>query len=139
MGAYSGTPYSAAEINTVKNFLSLGGTLGIVAEPVSEPYFSSINQFLNDLGTSFSLVGSHTLDSGSATVLPTILTAGVSDYFINTFNEISGGTAAIQLNGRTVVAFESTLPNHVPEPSIIFLLSIGVLGLGLGFVQRKHA
>ncbi len=125
--------YDAGEIAAISDFLSVGGSVGVVWEPCCGGDEAAATAFLAAIGSSIEF-GSHA--SGGATViLDTFLTAGVSEYLPNTFSRLTGGTAAVQQGGLTAVAFETV--NSVPEPAALFTLCMGIAAIAAR--RRKTA
>lgn len=58
------------------------------------------------------------------------LTEGVSAYTLGAAHPLTGGTAAIQDQGYTIVAFEIFQAVQVPEAATLALFVIGLAGPG---------
>ena len=69
--------------------------------------------------------------------MDTPITAGVSDFTLGASNTLSGGTAAIQDQGFTVVAYEVSPTTAVPIPAAVWLFGSALAGLG--WFKRKAA
>ena len=134
------SPYDTSEQSVIKNFLDGGGNVALIGEATTTQTAISYNQLLLSLGSSISYNGSflccgnyHSAD----TILDTPITAGVSDFTLGASNTLSGGTAAIQDQGFTVVAYEVSPTTAVPIPAAVWLFGSALAGLG--WFKRKAA
>jgi len=106
--------YTPAEELVIRDFLLTGGNVVMAADTHFNYYnIGSWNDFLNTIGSSIQYVlsdrcceGRHFVD----TILATPLTEGVDEFSISLANGLTGGTAVIQDQGYTVVAYETIAP-----------------------------
>ncbi len=138
VGYQQSSPYSAWEISAIQSFLSGTGDVVLIAEPDedSPALLTSINRLLAGIGSSISLgdlccFSLHDAD----TILTTPLTDGVSAFSLGKAHALSGGTAAIQDQEYTVVAFESVQAVPIPPAAFLFGTALGIFG----YIGRRNA
>jgi len=133
--------YLASELSAMSSFLTGGGSIFFLGENGGfDVYNSIINDSLLGLGSSMSILLGTTFDGGfhlatGSQIATDPLTAGVTEFSYAAPNEVSinGGTSLFfGTQGQAFVSYESA---SVPEPSIIALLSLGLVGIG--FARRK--
>ena len=133
--------YMASEISAMSSFLTGGGSIFFIGE---NGFFDTNNLIINnallDLGSSMSILLGTTFDNGfhlatGSQIATDSLTAGVTEFSYAAPNEVSvnGGTSLFYgTQGQAFVSYESA---SVPEPSVMALLSLGLVGIG--FARRK--
>ena len=133
--------YMVSEISAMSSFLTGGGSIFFIGDNGSVDVNNSIiNDALLDLGSSMSILLGTTFDGGfhlatGSQIATDPLTAGVTEFSYAAPNEVSinGGTSLFfGTQGEAFVSYESA---SVPEPSIMVLLSLGLVGIG--FARRK--
>lgn len=135
---FTTNPYSSSEVDAISAFLANGGTLGVIGEVTDSLSAGLLNGFLADLGSSIMVDifrccgGLHDAD----TILTTSLTSGVTSFRLGAANPLTGGTAAIQDQGFTVVAFEE-ISVQIPEPGTLAIFGLGLLGMGMRRRRRR--
>ena len=129
--------FTVDEVASLDNLLSGGGTVFFLGDHAGSVTTNEIiNDLLLDLGSSISILSDTTFDSGVWTTATGIqiaanpLTAGVPTFTYNTPSQLNGGTNLFLGSELQpfVVAEEVA---SVPEPTTIFLLVIGLFGIGI--------
>ncbi|MEM9010044.1 MAG: hypothetical protein AAGE18_02375 [Pseudomonadota bacterium] len=151
IGFRRSNPYSASEIAAAADFLANGGTIGLIAEltPSSAADLAGLNALLAGLNSTIRYETAARRSGGrqfADTIMPTTLTAGVTQFSIGAANPLSAGNrglVAVQNRNYTFAAFEpvsaGTPISVVPLPAGLPLALSAFALLGLLSLRRRRA
>ncbi|MBT8343056.1 MAG: PEP-CTERM sorting domain-containing protein [Desulfatitalea sp.] len=138
-GMYGGE-FTASELIALDSFVDSGGTVFFMGDYNYSPV--GINNALAYLGSSMMLYGPIS-DTGNnnatgSSIASDPFTTGVSSFTYGATNGVSGGTSLFfDRADRPFLAYDGG-PSAVPEPSTMFLLGTGLVGLvGIGRKKRQ--
>jgi hypothetical protein len=148
IGFHQLTIYDESETLAITQFLRNGGNVMLIAETHNEGFIPDnsrtphYNALLRDIGSSISFESNVRCCGGGIAdiILPTIITAGVSNFGKAGANNLLGGNAAIRDTNFgygpvfTIAAYE-IIPSAVPIPSAAWLFG-SALGL-MGVMRRR--
>ena len=122
-----------AEIASLNSFIAGGGSVMFMGEYTYS--FDGINAALMGIGSGMALNGPN-IDIGDhyAGIAVDPLTSGVGQYRYGATYGVDGGTALFfDSQQRSILSYEAV---NVPEASTLFLLGVGLLGIG--FARRRR-
>ncbi|WP_252732172.1 PEP-CTERM sorting domain-containing protein [Paraglaciecola arctica] len=129
-------PLSTQEAAAVLSFINAGNNVLFFGENLASAGVANYNNILNSIGSSIRFADAKTPGGFeiSTEVAPHHLTSGVSSLNFGWASYVTGGTALVKYDGRSIVASEGSFENiaaSVPEPSTLAIFALGLIGLAI--------